>query len=379
VREYSQELAEKPHCVVFTKLDLLGEDYVPGHRCAGQLRRVRDQRRRPRGARRVLQAWWSQLLALRPRHGAARRRRRAAVAVGAFGPARAATLSRPTRALSPRRASGPEGALALLYLPAWVPHVARPGRRAPGRPRCGRGRTRRLERRWAAARRWARATLADAESRSLALYLPGDPGYPASLLDLPDPPVTLYALGDATHMSRGPRVAVVGTRQYTPLGERTTRRVVAALRDANAVVVSGLARGIDTVAHAAALAEGLPTVAVLGTGVDVPYPAGNAALHARIASEGCVAAEAPPGATATRGAFPRRNRIVAALADLVVVVEAGAQSGALITAGIAADLGRPVAAAPGSVEARARRAPTSCSATAHTCWQTPPTCSTCSD
>jgi DNA processing protein len=244
-----------------------------------------------------------------------------------------------------------EGALALLALPGVGPRTWRALVTAHSgdvdAAAAARGATNAA---WAAARRAARAAQADAARRGLVLHLPGDAAYPAALLDLPDPPVTLFTLGDAGLMARAPRVAVVGTRQYTPLGERTTRRLVGALREAGAVIVSGLARGIDTVAHAAALAEGLPTVAVLGTGADVPYPAGNAALHARIAAAGCVAAEAAPGATATRGAFPRRNRIVAALADLVIVVEAGAQSGALITAGIAADLGRPVAAAPGSME-----------------------------
>lgn len=244
-----------------------------------------------------------------------------------------------------------EGAVALLHLPGVGPRTWRhlvaehAGDWDAAAAARGTGATP-----WAAARRAARARLTEAADRGIAIHLPGDAAYPPALLDLPDPPATLHTLGDPTLMTRAPRVAVVGTRQYTPLGERTTRRLVAALRDAGAVVVSGLARGIDTVAHSAALAEGLPTVAVLGTGVDVPYPAGNVALHGRIAAEGCVAAEAPPGSTATRGAFPRRNRIVAALADVVVVVEAGLQSGALITAGIAAELGRPVAAAPGSVE-----------------------------
>ena len=139
---------------------------------------------------------------------------------------------------------------------------------------------------------------------------------------VPEHDVGVGALGELCEevhvgkwLARAPRVAVVGTRQYTPLGERVTRRVVAALAEVGAVVVSGLARGIDTVAPAAALAEGLPTAAVLGTGVDVPYPPQNTWLHGRIAESGCVAAEPPPGTGATPGAFPRRNRIVAALAE----------------------------------------------------------------
>ncbi len=203
--------------------------------------------------------------------------------------------------------------------------------------------------RWAAARAEARALLAT--GAPYALHLPGDPGYPRPLLDLPDPPVTLWTIGHPAALAHAPRVAVVGTRANTSLGERTTRRLVDALADCGAAVVSGLARGIDTVAHVAALAARAPCVAVLGTGVDVPYPRENAALYGRLVATGAVVAESPPGTAATPGAFPRRNRIVAALADLVVVVEAPARSGALITAGIAADLGRAVAAVPGSVEA----------------------------
>jgi DNA processing protein len=204
---------------------------------------------------------------------------------------------------------------------------------------------------WAAARREAGALLAAAATGPYALHLPGDPTYPPALLDLPDPPVTLWTAGRPAALRHVPRVAVVGTRGSTALGERTTMRVVEAIAACGAAVVSGLALGIDAVAHAAALAVGAPTVAVLGTGVDVPYPRQNARLYHRIAGDGAVAAELPPGTGAVPGAFPRRNRIVAALADLVVVVEAPARSGALITAGMAADLGRPVAALPGSVEA----------------------------
>jgi DNA processing protein len=183
--------------------------------------------------------------------------------------------------------------------------------------------------------------------------MPGDPSYPRALLDLGDPPVTLWTVGSAAALGRLPRVAVVGPRASPAVGERTTRRVVAALAECGASVVSGMARGIDAVAHAAALAAGTPTVAVLATGVDVAYPRQNARLYERIAGAGAVVAELPPGTGVTPGAFPRRNRIVAALAELVVVVEAPGRSGALITAAMAADLGRTVAAVPGSVESPA--------------------------
>jgi DNA processing protein len=112
-----------------------------------------------------------------------------------------------------------------------------------------------------------------------------------------------------------------------------------------------MARGIDAEAHEAALDATGRSVAVLGTGADVPYPAANRALHARLRETGAILAEAPPGTAAVPGAFPRRNRIIAALARVTVVVEAGARSGALITAGVAAELGRAVAALPGPIDA----------------------------
>ena len=180
------------------------------------------------------------------------------------------------------------------------------------------------------------------------LLFEGDPGYPKTLGDLPDPPAMLYALG--TPVITGPVVAVVGTRDATAYGERTTREIVRALARGGATVVSGMARGIDSVAHRAALDAGCCTIAVLGTGVDRAYPVGNRPLHRRIARDGLLLSEMVPGSGPTRGSFPRRNRIIAALASLTIVVEAGRKSGALITAGHALELGRSVAAVPGPVD-----------------------------
>ena len=115
-------------------------------------------------------------------------------------------------------------------------------------------------------------------------------------------------------------------------------------------MVSGLARGIDAVAHRAALSEGGPTVAVLGTGIDVPYPVGHRELHRTIADVGLVLSENAPGQRAHKGCFPRRNRILAALASLTIVIEAGRKSGALITASQALELGRTVASVPGPID-----------------------------
>ena len=181
-----------------------------------------------------------------------------------------------------------------------------------------------------------------------ALLLPGDAGFPAALENLPDPPVALFALGSAA--VEGPAVAIVGTRAATAYGERVTRELAGAFARAGACVVSGMARGIDAAAHRAALDAGGRTVAILGTGVDVAYPASHRVLHRDIARRGLLLSEMPPGATPNRGSFPRRNRIIAGLADLTLVVEAGLRSGALITAGHALDLGRMVAAVPGPID-----------------------------
>jgi DNA processing protein len=183
---------------------------------------------------------------------------------------------------------------------------------------------------------------------SSSLQFQGDPDYPAALGDLPDPPVVLYALG--TPSITGPVVAVVGTRDATAYGERVTREIAGSLARAGAVIVSGMARGIDSAAHRAALEAGGSTIAVLGTGVDRSYPVGNRPLHWQIAREGLLLSETPPGAGPTRGSFPRRNRIIAALAQLTIVVEAGRKSGALITAAHGLELGRSVAAVPGPVD-----------------------------
>lgn len=182
-----------------------------------------------------------------------------------------------------------------------------------------------------------------------SLIFGDDDGYPPPLRDLPDPPVALFAIG--SRQASSPSVAIVGTRAASPYGERVTRELAGSLARAGACVVSGLARGIDAAAHRAALEAKGTTVAVLGTGVDVAYPAAHRPLHRQVAREGLVLSEMVPGATPTRGSFPRRNRIIAALADVTIVVEAGHRSGALITAGHALELGRVVAAVPGPIDA----------------------------
>lgn len=180
------------------------------------------------------------------------------------------------------------------------------------------------------------------------------PEYPVELLDLGQPPGELYAIGLSSALSK-PRVAIVGTRNSTAYGERITRTLTRALVRAGVSVVSGMARGIDAAAHRTTLEEQGDTIAVLGTGVDVPYPVGHRLLHQSIAERGIVLSENPPGSKAGPGAFPRRNRIIAALAPVTIVVEAGFRSGALNTASQALELGRVVAAVPGPIDSEQSR------------------------
>lgn len=176
-----------------------------------------------------------------------------------------------------------------------------------------------------------------------------DPRYPARLMHLEDPPPFLFARGRLELLER-PSVAVVGSRNCTEYGESVARLLAGGLASAGVVVVSGLARGVDTAAHVAALEGG--TIAVLASGIDVAYPRRNTALYERIAREGLVLSESAPGMPALPYLFPRRNRLIAALALGVVVVEAAVKSGALSTASHAANLGREVMAVPGPVGRR---------------------------
>ncbi|MHA6346853.1 DNA-processing protein DprA [Roseivivax sp. CAU 1761] len=180
----------------------------------------------------------------------------------------------------------------------------------------------------------------------------GDAAYPAALLGLDDAPPILWAVGETALLSR-PLVAVVGARNASSLGTRMARALARDLGGAGCVTVSGLARGIDAAAHAASLGSG--TAAVLAGGVDVLYPAENAQLAQDIVAAGGVRlSEQPMGLQPQARHFPRRNRIISGLARAVVVVEAAAKSGSLITARLALDQGREVMAVPGHpLDARA--------------------------
>lgn len=175
-----------------------------------------------------------------------------------------------------------------------------------------------------------------------------DPDYPDLLRRTPDPPRTLHVAGDPALLWH-PGIAIVGSRGPTQGGHEMAFAFARAFAASGLAVVSGMAAGIDAAAHEGALSAGGRTVAVLGSGVDVPYPRRNTALHARIVRTGAVVSEYPPGTPARKGQFPRRNRIVAGLALGTLVVEAAHRSGALITARLAADAGREVFAIPGSI------------------------------
>lgn len=175
-----------------------------------------------------------------------------------------------------------------------------------------------------------------------------DPAYPARLRDLANPPSALFMHGDPDLLSL-PQLAVVGSRNPTTGGHRSAREFAAHLAAAGLVVSSGLARGIDADAHWGALDAGSLTLAVTGTGLDRVYPAANRKLAHAIAEQGLLISEFPLGTPPLPGNFPRRNRILAALSMGTLVVEAAVQSGSLITARLAGELGREVFAIPGSI------------------------------
>jgi DNA processing protein len=178
-----------------------------------------------------------------------------------------------------------------------------------------------------------------------------DDAYPARLRAIEIPPHVLFVRGDIAALSARRSVAVVGTRRPSEAGRRVAARIAAALARSGALVVSGLAVGIDGAAHAAVVAEGGITVAVLGSGHDRLFPPGHRRLaDAIVASGGAIVSELPPEVEPTAGTFPRRNRVISGLADATVVVEAGARSGALLTANWALEQGRECFIVPGSID-----------------------------
>ncbi len=187
------------------------------------------------------------------------------------------------------------------------------------------------------------------------VLLRGRPGYPDALLDDIDSPQILFCLGKPEAMAGRPRVAVVGTRSATRYGADVASELGAGLAVSDVVVVSGLAAGIDAAAHAGVVkaGSGAPPVAVIATGVDIAYPRSNAVLRDSVAATGAVISELPPGEPGERWRFADRNRIMAALAHVVVVVECHRSGGALYTVRAAKQRGREVMAVPGSVRSAA--------------------------
>lgn len=190
--------------------------------------------------------------------------------------------------------------------------------------------------------------LAWLETPGHALVTLADDAYPRALLEIPDPPPVLYACGQIELLQRS-SLAIVGSRNATAQGESNAAAFANALSDAGLTIVSGLALGIDAAAHRGGLAGPGSTVAVLGTGIDVVYPRGNAALADEIARRGLLLSEFPLGTAAAAHNFPRRNRVISGLSGGCLVVEAALASGSLITARAAADQGREVFAIPGSI------------------------------
>jgi DNA processing protein len=196
-----------------------------------------------------------------------------------------------------------------------------------------------------------RRVLDSIEASGALCLTPTDPGFPPVLAEIPDPPTLLFAKGNLALLDC-PGVAVVGSRDHSEYGAEIAWQVAAAAAEAGLTVISGMARGLDAVAHTAALEASGGTIGVLGNGLGIVYPAANRALYARVAESGLLLTEFPPGDRPAVGAFPRRNRLISGLARVTVVVEAAEGSGTLITVGTALAQGREVMAVPGNITSR---------------------------
>ncbi|MHB9052936.1 MAG: DNA-processing protein DprA [Thermoleophilia bacterium] len=198
----------------------------------------------------------------------------------------------------------------------------------------------------------ARAKYAVLQRQGVEFVTLGENCYPEFLAGIHDPPPALFIKGDPARLTefvKQPRVAIVGARAASPYGLDATAAIASGLASAGVCVVSGMAVGIDAAAHRGALSANGATLAVLGCGPDVIYPAVNRKLYALLASRGLIVSEYPPGTRALPWRFPARNRIMAGLSQAVIVVEAREKSGALITADFCLEEGRDVFAVPGSI------------------------------
>jgi DNA processing protein len=191
----------------------------------------------------------------------------------------------------------------------------------------------------------------------ITVLLPGRRGWPTRLVCDPRPPAVLFCLGDAAVLDGGPTVAVVGTRAPTRYGIGVAAQFGAELAAAGVRVVSGLALGIDGAAHEGACGAGAPPVGVVAGGLETPYPARHARLWARVAAAGAIVSESPAGVPTEKWRFPVRNRLLASLCDMVVVVESRHHGGARHTVDAALAFGVPVGAVPGSIRSATSEGP----------------------
>jgi DNA processing protein len=191
------------------------------------------------------------------------------------------------------------------------------------------------------------------EERGIEVCWRGGPVYPRRLMDDPEAPAVLFCLGDPAAINVHPTVALVGTRSPTRYGIGVAAQFGADLAALGVSVVSGLALGIDGAAHEGATAAGAPPIAVVAGGLDDPYPRRHARLWARIAEHGAVYSESPVGVPTEKWRFPVRNRLLAMLSDVVVVVESRHRGGSMYTVAAAAEIGTPVGAVPGSIRSLA--------------------------
>jgi DNA processing protein len=191
------------------------------------------------------------------------------------------------------------------------------------------------------------------EEKGIEVCWRGGPEYPRRLANDPEAPAVLFCLGDPTAVNRHPTVALVGTRSPTRYGIGVAAQFGADLAAVGVSVVSGLALGIDGAAHEGATAAGTPPIAVVAGGLDDPYPRRHARLWARVAEQGAVYSESPAGVPTEKWRFPVRNRLLAMLSDVVVVVESRHRGGSMYTVAAAAERGTPVGAVPGSIRSTA--------------------------
>ena len=195
------------------------------------------------------------------------------------------------------------------------------------------------------------AMLETMQNEGIAYIARCNPRYPTLLAEIPDPPIGIFFIGTLPP-DNTEKIAIIGSRKGSEYGKLTARILAQPLAEAGVVVVSGMARGVDSVTHSGALQGGGPTIAVLGCGVDICYPAENKLLRQDIINNGCVLSEYAPGVRPAPAFFPARNRIISGLCRAVVVTEASEKSGTLITVDQAHEQGREVFAVPGNISSK---------------------------